>query len=69
MEDTCMLATQLRRRYEEVRSRAVAETLHTDLDQDTEEEVTLTLDIRPSEHWDKCHFRYRPCRHSRYQRR
>ena len=50
MEDTCMLATQLRRRYEEVRSRAVAETLHTDLDLDTaEEEVTLTLDIRPSE--------------------
>merc|ERR1719189_3013057 len=38
MEDTCMLATQLRRRYEEVRSRAVAETLHTDLDQDTAEE-------------------------------
>ena len=55
-----MLATQLRRRYEEVRSRAVAETLHTDLDLDTaEEEVTLTL--------DKCHFRYRPCRHCRYQ--
>ena len=50
MEDTCMLATQLRRRYEEVRSRAVAETLHTDLDLDTaEEEVTLILDIRPSE--------------------
>ena len=48
MEDTCMLATQLRRRYEEVRSRAVAETLHTDLDT-AEEEVTLTLDIRPSE--------------------
>ena len=42
-----MLATQLRRRYEEVRSRAVAETLHTDLDLDTaEEEVTLILDIR-----------------------
>ena len=45
MEDTCMLATQLRRRYEEVRSRAVAETLDTDLDLDTAEEVTLTLDI------------------------
>ena len=44
-----MLATQLRRRYEEVRSRAVAETLHTDLDLDTaEEEVTLTLNIRLS---------------------
>ena len=62
-----MLATQLRRRYEEVRSRAVAETLHTDLDLDTaEEEVTLTLDIT-LDRQNKCHFRSRPCRHCRYQ--
>jgi len=47
MEDTCMLATQLRRRYEEVRSRAVAETLHTDLDQDTEEEPELAAAAPP----------------------